>query len=150
MASRRIKFPGGTIGAADGDPASMNFVSRLVETLSFFGFEVEGIGADEQRGIGPALDSQRGANVMESAAAGVQIVVGFVGFDVLIEPIEDECCRARRLRRCRRYIRRDRRAGASPCNADRRFRRRRRRADLGLLFRLERGDGPALRCWRYR
>ncbi len=60
----------------------------LIEAIGFFGFEMKRIRADEQSGIGAALDTERGANVMESAAAVVQIVLRFVGFDVLVEPIE--------------------------------------------------------------
>ena len=48
------------------------------------------IGADQQRGIRAALNSESGADVMKSAAAGVQIVVRVIGFDVLVEAVEQD------------------------------------------------------------
>jgi hypothetical protein len=47
-------------------------------------FEIERIIRDEQGGIRPALDFQRAADVREGATAGAHVVMGFIGFEMLI------------------------------------------------------------------
>ena len=54
------------------------------------GFEVERIVGDEDGGIGAALDLEEAANFFESAAAGGDVVVGFVGFEMLSVEIEED------------------------------------------------------------
>ena len=77
------------LGIADGDPCGGEDVEVVVVLLDVFGFEVERIFGDEDGGIGFALDFDEAANVGEGAAAGADVVVGFVGFEVLIFVVEN-------------------------------------------------------------
>src|SRR5882672_7381990 len=82
--TRRIKLPFGMIGITHGDPRLVNEVEIVAESLHQAGFEVKRIVRYEQRGIRPALDFQRAADVGEGATAGAHVVMGFIGFEMLI------------------------------------------------------------------
>jgi hypothetical protein len=62
----------------------VNYVEVVAESFDLAGFEIKRIVGDEDGGIGAALDFDGAANAEESAAAGADIVVRFVGFEVLI------------------------------------------------------------------
>jgi hypothetical protein len=62
----------------------VNEVEIVAKSLHQMRFEIERIIRDEQRGIRPALDFQRAADVGEGATAGAHVVMGFIGFEMLI------------------------------------------------------------------
>ena len=57
---------------------------------TFLRLEIERIFGDQDGGIGLALDSDEAADVGEGAAAGADVVMGFIGFEMLIFVIEDD------------------------------------------------------------
>ena len=65
-------------------------VEVVVVLLDVFRFEVEWIVCDQNGGIRFALDFDEAAHVGEGAAAGADVVVGFVGFEVLILVVEND------------------------------------------------------------
>jgi len=65
-------------------------VDLLGEAVDFLGFEVERIAGDEEAGIGAALEFQEAADFLEGAAACGDVVVGFVGFEMLRFKVEDD------------------------------------------------------------
>ncbi len=66
----------------------MNFVRILIDALGYLGFEINGIGTDEQRRRGAALHGKGGADVMKRPLPGFQFVDRVVGFDVLRHVVE--------------------------------------------------------------
>jgi hypothetical protein len=65
-------------------------VDLFGEAVDFLGFEVERIAGDEEAGIGAALEFQETADFFECAATRGDVVVGFVGFEVLRFKVEDD------------------------------------------------------------
>ena len=70
---RRIEFPRGLVRIAHRQPRFVDTVCVLVDAFRFLGFEIERVGADEQRGSGPPLHCERGAHVMESSVARLSV-----------------------------------------------------------------------------
>jgi len=81
---RGKKLPAGTRGIADGDPGFADDVDIFAKALGFFGLEKKGIFGDEDGGAGLTDDFYGAADAMEEAVAGVDVVVGVVGFEMLI------------------------------------------------------------------
>jgi len=87
---RRVKLPGGFLGIADGDPGMLDDVDLFGEAIDFLGFEIERIFGDKKARIGAALQLQEPADFFKSATASGNVVVGFVGFEMLRFKIEDD------------------------------------------------------------
>ncbi len=86
----REKLPARMFRIADGDPGRGQDVEVGVVLLDVFRFEIERIVGDEDGGIRFPLDADESAYVGEGAAAGADVVMGFVGFDVLIFVVVDD------------------------------------------------------------
>ena len=75
-------------GIADGDPGAVDEVQTAGEALDVARFEVKRIVRNQDRGIGVAFDFDIATNVVEKAVAGADVVVRFVGFEVLVVVVE--------------------------------------------------------------
>jgi len=78
------KLPAGALGIADGDPSFANDVDVFAKALGFLGLKLKMIFGNENGGAGLADDVYGAMNVMEEAVAGVDVVMGVVGFEMLI------------------------------------------------------------------
>ena len=81
---RSVKLPLGAVRVADGDPGLANNVDVVSKFFDLVSFEVERIVAGKDGGIGLALDLNRAANVEKRAAAGADVIVRFIRFEMLI------------------------------------------------------------------
>ncbi len=74
----------------------MNNVEVVGKPLHQASFEIERVIGNEEGGSWLALDFYRAANVDKRAAAGADVVVGFLGFEMLIfEVVSDVATRER-------------------------------------------------------
>jgi hypothetical protein len=58
------------------------------EALDVTSFEIKRIVGNQDSGIGPAFDLDTAANVVEKAVAGADVIMRFVGIEVLIVVVE--------------------------------------------------------------
>jgi len=68
----------------NGDPRPVNNVEVVSKPLHQASFEIERIISNEDSGIWLALNFYRAVNVDERAAAGANVILSFLGFEVLI------------------------------------------------------------------
>ena len=78
------ELPAGMFRLADGDPGFADDVDVFAEAFDFFGLKKERIVRDQERGVGFADDFYGAVGVVEKAVAGVDVVVGVIGVEVLI------------------------------------------------------------------
>src|ERR1700719_5355013 len=69
---------------ANGDPCLLNNVEVASESFYLAGFEIKRVIGDEDGGIWAALDLNGAADAEEGAATGADVIVSFVGFQVLV------------------------------------------------------------------
>jgi hypothetical protein len=66
------------------DPGLANDVEIVAESFNIVGLEIQRVVGHQESGIGTSFDFDRAADVPESAATRADVVVGFVGFEMLI------------------------------------------------------------------
>src|SRR6266436_975322 len=96
---RGVELPFGMLRVADGDPGFTNEVDIAGKAFHFAGLEVERILGQQEGGIGAALDLHGAVDVAEEAAAGADVVMGFVAIEMLIFVIELHMAASNGLRR---------------------------------------------------
>jgi hypothetical protein len=69
---------------AHGDPGLANDVEIVAKSFDVVGLEIQRVVGHQETGIGTSLDFDRAADVQESAATRADVVVGVVGFEMLI------------------------------------------------------------------
>src|SRR4029077_11058644 len=80
----RVKLPLGVAGVAHSDPRLMNNVKVISKPFHHASFKIERIVGNEDSGIWLALDFHPAGGVEKRAASSADVVVGFLGFEVLI------------------------------------------------------------------
>src|SRR6267143_2987189 len=84
----RIELPRGMLGVADGDPRPVDEVNLSWKAFDVTRLEVQRIFGNQECRIGPPLDFEVAANVVEEAMTGADVVVCFIGIEVLVAVIE--------------------------------------------------------------
>ena len=85
---RRVELPLGVLGVADGDPGAVDEIDLSREAFYLSCFEVKRIIGNQDCRIGPPLDLDAAANVVKQTVSGADVVVSFIGFEVLVAVIE--------------------------------------------------------------
>src|SRR6266403_791701 len=83
-----VELPLGVGRIANGNPGAVDEVNVSGEAFNVASFEVEGIIGKKESGIGAALNLDGAANIVKEAMAGADVVVRFLGFEVLGTVIE--------------------------------------------------------------
>src|SRR5712664_3483057 len=83
-----VELPIGVLGIAYGDPAAVDKVDVSREALHVPCFEVKRILRNQNCQIGAPLDLDIAANVVKEAVAGADVVMSFIGFEVLVAVVQ--------------------------------------------------------------
>src|ERR1700680_5176531 len=81
---RRQELPGSMLRISYGDPRVCDDINIFWEAFDVAGFEVKRIVGEENAGIWAALDFNRATDIMKDAVSGFDVVMSFVGFDMLV------------------------------------------------------------------
>src|SRR6266513_2788784 len=73
---------------ADGDPGAVDDVDLSREAFDVPRFKVERVFGNQNCRIGPPLDLDVAANGVKQTVSGADVVVSFIGFQVLVSVIE--------------------------------------------------------------
>src|SRR5437667_133768 len=84
----RVELPLGMLGVADSDPRTMNKVDISRKALDVPCLEVQRIIGNQEHRIGPPLDLYGSPNVVKEAVTRADVVVSFVGFEMLVAVVK--------------------------------------------------------------
>ncbi len=85
---RSVELPGGMARIADGDPSMTDEIDVVGEAFDFGGLEIERVLRNQDQGVGATLHFDGAMDVRKNAVAGADVVVGFIGFKMLVVVIE--------------------------------------------------------------
>jgi len=92
-----IKFPGGMLRIANRNPAAPDEIDVIGEALDFGRFEGKWVLRDQDQGIGATLELYGAANVGEDAVTGADVVMRFIGIEVLVVVVKLDVAASEKL-----------------------------------------------------